>query len=201
MARAARRLLGTVVAGALLAACSSGPPAASRTTTQPPAPSTTTGAAPTTTTGAAPTTTASPAASAACSSGVLHLGQGGTAASAGTSRVSFVLKNEGPGRCTIDGYPEVILFGSSGAGGSGAGPRLAITVARLGAAPEPVALAPGESADFVLSIAEVPVNGVGCQGVASLEVAAPGGGGVLSLPTDLEACGGTVGVYPVTSAS
>lgn len=195
-ARAAAGLLGVVTGGALLAACSSGPPGAVQR------PTTTTHAKGTTTTSAASTTTTTvPVAPSACSSGVLHLSEGGLATSAGTSHLTLVLTNEGPRRCTIDGYPGVVLFGSSGAGGSGAGPRLVLTTVRIGAAPRPVSVAPGSSAAFLLSVTEVPVNGVGCEGAASLEVASPGGGGVLSLPVDLEVCGGTIGVYAVTAGS
>lgn len=200
-----------LVAGTLLAACGSSGPAATRRTTTSRARtrrSTTTSTAPgrgssTTSSTAAPAPSGSATAGAlsTCTSGVLRLREGTVAAAAGTSHLSFVLTNEGPRRCTLDGYPVVALFGGSGAGGAGAGSKLDLRPVELGASPERVVVASGGHAEFVLSVAEVPVNGVGCQQVASLQVVPPGGTGALSVPAGFEACGNTVGVYAVTAVA
>lgn len=138
---------------------------------------------------------------ATCSSGVLRLREGGVATAAGTSHLTFLLKNEGPAACSLKGYPFVALFGTSGAGGSGAGPRLKVTDIEEGAAPALVSVAPGATASLLISVSEVPVNGAGCQSVASVQVTPPGSSGALSVPADFQACGNTVGVYAVTSGS
>ena len=122
------------------------------------------------------------------------------AASAGTSHVTFLLVDEGPDPCTLRGYPSVALFGTSGAGGAGAGASLGIHAIDLGPGPQTVTVSTGHPAAFVLSVAEVPVNGSGCRQAASLQVSPPGGGGALSIPASFPVCGGTVGVYPVTTA-
>lgn len=225
--RGARRgapVVGAAAAGLLLAACSSGSPAAGRpgtvghglgatpaatstgggtagsATTGPSGP----GAATTTAPGPGPGSTASPtapsSASPACSSGVLGLREGGAAAAAGTAHVTFVLTDEGPQPCTLQGYPAVGLFGVSGAGGAGAGAPLGLRAVRLGTGPAVVTVSAGRPAAFVLSVSDVPVDGAGCQQVASLQVTPPGAGGALSVPASFQACGATVGVYPVTAA-
>lgn len=122
------------------------------------------------------------------------------AAAAGTSHVTFLLTGEGPRPCTLRGYPSISLFGASGAGGAGAGSSLGIQAIQLGPAPQTVTVSAGHSAAFVLSISEVPVNGSGCRQAASLQVTPPGGSGALSIPAGFPVCGGTVGVYPVTTA-
>lgn len=225
--RGARRgapVVGAAVAGLLLAACSSGSPAAGRPGTvghgrgATPAATSGRGAATSATTGpngpGAATTTApapgpgsttssttpSSASLAACSSGVLGLAEGGAAAAAGTAHVTFVLTDEGPQPCTLQGYPAVGLFGLSGAAGAGAGAPLGLRTVRLGSGPAVVTVSAGRPASFVLSVSDVPVDGAGCQQVASLQVTPPGAGGALSVPASFQACGATVGVYPVTAA-
>lgn len=127
------------------------------------------------------------------------MSEGGIATSAGTSRLTFDLKNAGPKACDLEGYPEVALYGTSGAGGAGAGAKLAFTMIQAGPGPSVVGLAPGATTSFLLSVSEVPINGVGCEGVASVEVTPPGTTGALSVPAHFQPCGGTVGVYALTA--
>ena len=101
----------------------------------------------------------------------------------------------------MEGYPSVTFFGGSGAGGAGAGSKLAVRDIELGASPGRVTLSSGTGASFVLSVSEVPVNGVGCARVAALQVVPPGDGAAISVPAAFQACGGTVGVFPVTGGS
>lgn len=165
------------------------------------APVTTSSTPATTTTTKAVSTTAPAGSPLTCASGVLVLHEGGVAAAAGTSHLTFDLTNQGPRTCTLDGYPSVTFFGGSGAGGSGAGSKLAVRSIELGTAPRRVRLSSGTDASFVLSVSEVPVNGVGCSRVASLRVVPPGDQAAVSVPVAFQACGGTVGVFAVTGGS
>lgn len=132
---------------------------------------------------------------------MLQVASAGVATSAGTTHLRFSLTNGGPDACTLQGYPTVVLFGPSGAGGAGAGSRLPLTDVHLGGPPQRVTIASGASADFVLSVAEVPVNGAACTTVASLQVSPPESSESLSLPDSFQACGTDVGVFPVTPSS
>ncbi len=113
--------------------------------------------------------------------------------------MTFALKNQGPSPCSLEGYPTVALYGPSGAGGAGAGRKLALGDIDLGGPPKPMLLAPGYGTNFIVSVAEVPVNGAGCQTVASLEVSPPGSSESLSLPDTFQACGTSIGVYPLSA--
>jgi hypothetical protein len=120
------------------------------------------------------------------------------AAAAGTSHLTLELTNDGPRPCSVEGYPVVAFFGESGAGGAGAGARLDVRDLDLGSSPQQVTVEPHAAASFVLSVAEVPVNGVGCSQATSLQVVPPGGGAAISVPAAFEICGGTVGVFALT---
>jgi hypothetical protein len=63
-----------------------------------------------------------------------------------------------------------------------------------------VTLTPGGTADLVLSVANVPVNGVGCQNVASVQVTPPASSESLSVPATFQACGTSVGVFAISSS-
>jgi hypothetical protein len=78
---------------------------------------------------------------------------------------------------------------------------LALSDIELGGPARAVSIASGGHATFILSVAEVPVNGAACSTVASLQVSPPGSSESLSLPDSFQACGTDVGVYPVTSTS
>lgn len=123
----------------------------------------------------------------------------GVATSAGTTRLTFALTNGGPQPCSLDGYPTVTLYGPSPAGGAGAGSKLSFSNIRLGGPPASVLLAPTYAADFVVSVAEVPVNGAACQTVASIQVNPPGSRESVSLPDSFQACGTSIGVYPIAA--
>lgn len=146
------------------------------------------------------TSTSTPAHVAACSTGVLQVAAAGVATSAGTTHLRFSLTNGGPEACSLDGYPTVVAFGPSGAGGAGAGTRLSLGDIDLGGPPQAVTVASGASAHFLLSIAAVPVNGADCVSVASLQISPPASSESLSLPDSFQACGTDLGVYPVTGS-
>ncbi len=130
-----------------------------------------------------------------CSMGVLGVttSEGGVAA--GTSYTVFSLTNRGPTRCALDGYPSLEFFGPSGASGAGAGPKLPITAIDGGPAASLVIIATGQSAEFIVVMNDIPIGGVGCSTVASVDVSIPGTTEAVAVPVSLVPCGGSVTVY------
>lgn len=129
-----------------------------------------------------------------CATAVLHAASTAGGAAAGTSYSTFTLTNNGPSPCSLRGFPSVEFFGPSGAGGAGAGPKLAITAQDSTQTPAVVVLDHGGAAEFLMFIHEVPVGGVGCATVASVDIAPPGSSESLSVPATFDACGGSVTV-------
>jgi hypothetical protein len=190
--RAAVVIAGVVLFGVLLGACSSSPTAvSSSSSTSSPSGSTTTTAPPTSTSSTTPSTPAT------CSTAVLGLSATAGGAAAGTTSETFTFTNTGPSACSLYGYPTLTFYGPSGAGGSGAGPKLKIYPVNGKDVSAPVTIAAGATAQFLVILSDVPVNGVGCTNVASVDVAPPGTTETLSLPLDLQPCGGAVTVEPV----
>jgi hypothetical protein len=73
--------------------------------------------------------------------------------------------------------------------------RLPITGIDGGSAPVPVTLSSGGTAEFIVIANDVPVGGVGCSTVASVDVSIPGTSEALAVPVALRPCGGSVTVY------
>lgn len=183
-------LAATVLLSVSVAGCTHGSGALSTTTSSSPPTLTTASPSPSSTT---TTTTAGPP---TCSTAVLtpQSAQGGAAA--GTSYVTIDVTNGGPTTCSLDGRPMITLYGSSGAGGAGAGPKLAMTDVAGGPAPSPVTLAPKGVAEFLIVFDDVPVGGYGCLAVASIDIAPTTPTESLSLPVSFSPCGPSVEVYP-----
>ncbi len=181
-------LAAVLVAGASLGACAS---SARKQPIHHHHQATTTTARPTGSTGTTPTTPGV----AACSPGVLGIAPSPGGVAAGTSYTIFALTNRGPTRCVLDGYPSLEFFGPSGASGAGAGPKLSITAIDGGPAPSLVMLASGGSAEFIVIMNDVPIGGVGCVTVASVDVSIPGTNEAIGVPVAMTPCGGSVTVY------
>lgn len=159
-------------------------------------PTTTTSATTTTSQPPQSTGTSSTTASAlTCSPGVLGITSSPGGVAAGTSYTVFTVTNRGSIRCDLEGYPSLEFFGPSGASGAGAGPSLEITAIDGGRAPSLVTLAGGGSAEFIVVINDVPVGGVGCAIVASINVSIPGTNEAIGVPVAMRPCGGSVSVY------
>jgi len=186
-ARKALVLVAVLGAGAALGACASTP----KQTTHHHHHQTTPTSKPKGSTGTTPTIPGL----AACSTGVLGITISAGGVAAGTSYTVFTLTNQGPTRCELDGYPSLEFFGPSGASGAGAGLRLPITGIDGGSAPVPVTLSSGGTAEFIVIANDVPVGGVGCSTVASVDVSIPGTSEALAVPVALRPCGGSVTVY------
>jgi hypothetical protein len=189
-----------VVTSLLLASCSSHAtptpsttvPATTTTTS-----ATTTSTTTTTTTTTIPSTTSTTASALPCSTATLTLAQDAakSTAGAGSSDLAYTLTNSGPTACTLDGFPDVVFFGPPTAAGAGA--RLSVKAQPSGAAPAKVTIDAGGAGAFYLVVGDVPVDGVGCFTVASIEVTPPGGTGALKVAGPLSSCGPSVGVTAI----
>lgn len=187
MRRWSTLVLGVAILGFGASACSSSRSALSKATTTPSAGTSSSTSSPkesTTTILRAPT----------CATADLEFATSSVGAEAGTSSFAFTATNDGPAPCSLDGFAQVVFFGTSGAGGAGAGSRLPITAQQTGSAPSVVILAPTGTAQFRLSIADVPVNGAGCSTAASVEITPPGDTDAVSIPDALQPCGPNVNI-------
>lgn len=196
---AVRRFAPTVallVAGAfVLASCSSPAPTPPTTTSAPSTTSSTTSTAPPTS-----TTTSVPAATvASCSAAALSLAEDSakSTAGAGSSYVAYTLTNTGATACALDGFPKIEFFGPSGASGAGAGPKLSTAAQQSGAPAARVILDAGGAGAFYLVVGDVPVGGVGCSSVASIDVTPPESSEALAVPSSIDPCGPSVGVTAI----
>jgi hypothetical protein len=185
-------LLAVVLAGgAVLGACSSSPKPVTHHHAPPTSTSTST---PTSTSTSSTSTVPTTSVETTCSTGLLGITAAPGGVAVGTSYIVFTLTNRGATRCTLDGFASLEFFGPSGASGAGAGPRLPITSMDGGEAPGLVTLASDGTAEFIVVINDVPVGGVGCSTVASVDVAIPGTGEALAVPVTMTPCGGSVTV-------
>ncbi len=119
----------------------------------------------------------------------------------GTTGASGASTSTGAGSSTSTSIASATTGPSGGTGPTGSAPGaggpLELGVTDEGAAPRVVDLAPKQAAGFYLQYSTVPVDGVGCQQVSSVQVTPPGGSGPLSLQASFSACGRSVGVYAV----
>jgi hypothetical protein len=175
----------------LLAACSS-TPSASRGHHGHHHQSTTTTSSPPSSSSSSTSTTVPPQ----CLTSALSLGAtfGGTAA--GTSYTVFTLTNHDRA-CSLEGYPTLTFYGPAKQGSTGAGPRLPLTVVDSGPAATTVSLAKGGKAEFIVVYHDVPVGGVGCSTVTSVDVLLPGATATLVATLSVPVCGGSVEVYAI----
>ena len=172
----------------MLGACGSTP--AATTTT-----STSTTLAPST---SSTSTTVAPAPP--CATALLGLTGSSGSASAGTSYAKFTFTNRSTTPCSLTGYPTVKFFGTSGASGAGAGTQLSLTPIPTGPTHGAVTLEAQGTAEFLVVFSDVPLGGVGCIDVASVEVTPPGSNEAISAPLSISPCGAAVEVQPVGPA-
>jgi Protein of unknown function (DUF4232) len=195
------RALATVLFGGVVAAaCSSSPSPSHPTTTTTTVHRTTT----TTTSTAPPTTTTTTAGIAACAqvSGTPGQIQG----AAGTIIGTITLSEVGTGTCTINGYPTLVRFNSSG---STVVTTLVhgLSVNQSGPAsqpPAPVTLTPTQKAEFTFQYSDVVTGSeTSCAVSSTLTVTTPGATSASApITLSISACNtGTVEVSPVYAAS
>jgi Protein of unknown function (DUF4232) len=107
----------------------------------------------------------------------------------------FAVTNSSSNRCSLSGYPQLVLVGSLGPlpiktveGGVAGASQLTTAV---------VSLAPhGGQASFATSWA-FPTNGQNCPDGTGVAITLPGQSAAINVATDITACNGTINVSPV----
>jgi hypothetical protein len=99
--------------------------------------------------------------------------------------------------CSLEGYPTLAFYGPIKTGATGAGTRLPFTNVDSGPAATTVTIARGGGAEFIIVYHDVPVGGVGCSTVASVDVVLPGVPGTLVTSLSIPVCGASVEVYAI----
>jgi hypothetical protein len=114
-----------------------------------------------------------------------------TQGAAGTIHGAWVFTNLSGTACTLDGYPDMQLYGRTG--------RPLPTTVNQSLPPSPtlVTLAPGASATFFSSYSDVPSGTGQCPTSAVVQITAPNVVESLFIPAQLQACGGVVNVSAV----
>jgi len=122
-------------------------------------------------------------------------GSGASGSSSSSSAPSGASSSSGPAAEPASSSTPSVSATSAVSPGPG-GP-VDVSVTDVGPAAHLVNLGPKQSAGFYLLYNTVPVNGVGCTDVSSVQVTPPGTSESLALGTSFSACGGSVGVYAV----
>jgi Domain of unknown function (DUF4232) len=115
----------------------------------------------------------------------------GISGTAGTIHGAWVFTNLSGSACTLDGYPDMQLYGRAG--------RPIPTSVRRNLPPTPtrVRLDPGASATFRSSYSDVSSGPDPCPRSAVARITAPNTSSSLFIPAELQPCGGVVHVSAV----
>jgi hypothetical protein len=126
-----------------------------------------------------------------CGRDQLGVRANGTNGAAGTIHGAWVFTNLSRTTCTLDGNPDMQLYGRTG--------RPIRTVVRHDLRPTPsnVTLAPGASATFYSSYNDVPSGPRACARSAVAQITAPKGAASLFIPAQLQPCRAVVHVSAV----
>lgn len=108
----------------------------------------------------------------------------------------FTLTNQGD-PCSLEGYPTATFFAPAKQGAAGAGSRLSLTDIDSGPPATTVSVSKGGRAEFIVVYHDVPVGGVGCLTVGSIDVVLPGATTSLVATLSIPVCGGSVEIYAV----
>ena len=195
-------------AGCILAACSSNPTPThhpTTTTTTHARATTTSPSTSSTTTTSSSSTTSTTAATTACNSLTGSVGQ--QQGAAGTQTGVITLTNTGATTCTMDGYPTVGLYSSSGVPLTVTmvdGLTVQVSPPAATAPPATVAVAPSATAQFTYQWSDVPSgNETSCPSSEMASVTAPGGSRAsANFALSIAPCdNGTIKVSPVYAPS
>jgi hypothetical protein len=126
-----------------------------------------------------------------CVRNQLNVRSNGIDGAAGTIHGAWVFTNRSGSACTLDGYPDLQLYGRGG--------RPLPTTVKKDLPPNPtkVSLAPDDSATFFSRYTDVPSGSEHCRTSAVVEITAPNADAGLFIPAQLQACGGVVHVSAV----
>ena len=155
---------------------------------------------------------AAPAASAAwpvCSTFQLHLGGGFTGAGLGNVSTRITIRNVSSRGCVLEGYPDVVLLSADGkAMPTNARPATGGAYMFPAVVPHRVALAPGDTASFMLGYTDNPFGAtanlpyaLACPTSAALRVILPGTHQYGTAKVVMGVCNGWVVVSPVVPGS
>ena len=124
-----------------------------------------------------------------CVRAQLGVRNNGSSGALGTIHGAWVFTNSSDTACTLNGYPDLQLYGPKGR------PIPTTVVRDLSPAPAAVTLAPGASGTFFSRYNDV---GPGpCQTSGVIQIAAPNADAPHFIPAQLQACGGVVHVSAV----
>jgi hypothetical protein len=126
-----------------------------------------------------------------CTRDQLGVRSNGTQGAAGTIYGAWVFTNASGTACTLDGYPDMQLYGHGGR-------PIATTVNQsLSPGPTLVTLVPGASGTFFTSYSDISASPQPCKTSQVAQITAPGAGAALYIPAQLQPCGGIVNVSAV----
>src|SRR5664280_2096971 len=154
---------------------------------------TSTSAAKQATSSTAPTSSANTSV-ASCQTRYLWLTQGRVGAAAGSTYVTYYLKNHGQSTCSMVGYPGFSLLFANGS-------VIQHPATRNSTADSPVQLQPGQRAQFVVRTVDGSIPGTGCSTswrTAEVQVYPPSQTAPIREPSTIAACDLTVG--PLSAA-
>ena len=126
-----------------------------------------------------------------CVRSQLGVRSNGTNGAAGTIYGAWVFTNLSATACTLNGYPDLQLFGRTGR------PIRTIVRRNLPPGPSSVRLAPGGSATFRTSYSDVAPGPTPCAMSAVAQITAPNVTASLYIPAALAPCRGVVNVSAV----
>jgi len=183
-----------LVVGLVLAGCSNGgkllPSKKHHTTT--------TTTAPVTTTSSATGTTVAGPPGPPCGVSALEVTQGPSGAGAnGSANIVYEVTNISKAACSLDGYPTIQLVGVNGAnlptteqhGGSGVPSTFTVQNVNL--------VRRGGQASFYVSFQAIPSNSEPtCTIAPKMKLAVPGSAKTVTVPAEIQACGGIIQVSP-----
>jgi hypothetical protein len=126
-----------------------------------------------------------------CVRAQLGVRNNGTSGALGTIHGAWVFTNRSDTACTLNGYPDLQLYGRGGR------PLPTTTKKDLSPGPSQVSLAPDHSATFLSRYTDVPTGSQHCRPSAVLEIMAPNAADGLFIRAQLQACGGVIHVSAV----
>jgi len=126
-----------------------------------------------------------------CVRAQLGVRNNGSNGALGTIHGAWVFTNRSDTACTLNGYPDLQLYGPAGR------PMPTTVMQDLAPAPSAVILAPGGSGTFFSSYSDVGSGSHACQTSAVIQITAPNADAPHFIPAKLQACGGVVHVSAV----
>lgn len=132
-----------------------------------------------------------------CQATQLGLFKDGSNGAAGHIGQQYHFTNTSTQSCTLDGYPNAQLLDANRAPMTTHVTQSTHGYLYTGENPQTVTLTPGGSAHFVVEWSDVPTAGSSCARASYVKVTPPGASTALTIPTDIDTCGGNLTISPV----